>query len=68
MRDLRLGRADLFGYALGGGSCLRCAIQHRDLVWDGSMVTDMHLAIVPGLTHYNIFQAPQQVPVVDAFS
>jgi pimeloyl-ACP methyl ester carboxylesterase len=50
--------AEFYGL-LGGGL--------RDAGWDGSGLTDMQLAIVPGLTHYDIFQAPQLVPLVDAF-
>lgn len=44
---------------LGGGL--------RDAGWDGSSMTPMRLAILPGLTHYNIFSAPQLVAVVSPF-
>jgi len=44
---------------LGGGVA--------DGAWDGSVPTEMRLAILPGLTHYNIFSAPALVPVVEAF-
>lgn len=44
---------------LGGGL--------KDAGWDGALATRMHLAILPGLTHYNIFSAPQLVPVVAGF-
>ncbi len=44
---------------LGGGL--------QDGGWDGSLPTAMRLAILPGLTHYNIFSAPQLVPVVADF-
>lgn len=36
---------------LGGGL--------RDPGWDGSSATDMRLAILPSLTHYNVFYSPQ---------
>jgi pimeloyl-ACP methyl ester carboxylesterase len=45
---------------LGGGL--------RDAGWDGSSATNMHLAILPGFTHYNIFDAPQLAAMVAAFS
>jgi pimeloyl-ACP methyl ester carboxylesterase len=32
VEHLELGRADLLGYSLGGGACLRAAIQHPQLV------------------------------------
>ena len=44
---------------LGGGL--------KDAGWDGSPGPDTHLAILPGLTHYNIFHAPQLAAVVDDF-
>jgi len=44
---------------LGGGV--------RDAGWDGSLTTRMRLAILPGLTHYDIFTAPQLATVVAAF-
>jgi pimeloyl-ACP methyl ester carboxylesterase len=47
-------------YALLGGGL-------RDPGWDGSLATSMRLAILPGLTHYNIFQAPQLAAVVAEF-
>jgi pimeloyl-ACP methyl ester carboxylesterase len=45
---------------LGGGQ--------RDAGWDGSLATDMRLAILPGLTHYNIFEAPHLAAVVSEFT
>lgn len=47
-------------YALLGGGL-------RDAGWDGSLPTSSRLAILPGLTHYNIFRAPQLVTVVEDF-
>ena len=44
---------------LGGGL--------KDAGWDGSPGPDTHLAILPGLTHYDIFYAPQLAAVVDNF-
>ena len=44
---------------LGGGL--------KDAGWDRSLVPESHLAILPGLTHYDVFAAPQLVPVVSAF-
>ena len=44
---------------LGGGL--------RDGGWDGSLPTSMRLAILPGLTHYNIFTSPQLAAIVDDF-
>jgi pimeloyl-ACP methyl ester carboxylesterase len=44
---------------LGGGQ--------KDAGWDGSLPTEMRLAIMPGLTHYDIFAAPQVAEVIDRF-
>ena len=44
---------------LGGGQ--------RDAGWDGSLAPTNHLAVLPGLTHYNIFTSPQLLPIVEAF-
>jgi len=44
---------------LGGGL--------KDAGWDGSLATSMGLAILPGLTHYNIFGAPQLAAAVAGF-
>jgi pimeloyl-ACP methyl ester carboxylesterase len=49
---------ELFGL-LGGGQ--------RDAGWDGSGMPKSHLAILPGLTHYDIFAAPQLAEVVIPF-
>lgn len=45
---------------LGGGL--------KDAGWDGSLPTDMRLAILPGITHYDIFQAPQLATIVSEFT
>ena len=47
-------------FALLGG-CL------RDAGWDGSARPDARLAILPGLTHYDIFQSARLAAVVDEF-
>lgn len=47
-------------YALLGGGL-------RDASWDGSARPEARLAILPGLTHYDIFQSPQLADVVEAF-
>ena len=44
---------------LGGGK--------RDANWDGSGMTHHRLAILPGLTHYNIDRSPDLAAVVAAF-
>jgi pimeloyl-ACP methyl ester carboxylesterase len=44
---------------LGGGL--------QDAGWDGTLPTSMRLAILPGLTHYNIFGAPQLAALVAGF-
>jgi pimeloyl-ACP methyl ester carboxylesterase len=44
---------------LGGGL--------QDAGWDGSLPTQNRLAILPGLTHYNIFQTPELIRVAEAF-
>jgi hypothetical protein len=49
---------ELFGL-LGGGQ--------RDPGWDGSGRPKSQLAILPGLTHYNIFSAPALAAVVIPF-
>jgi hypothetical protein len=45
---------------LGGGL--------KDAGWDGTLPTEMRLAILPGLTHYNIFDAPQLASVISEFT
>lgn len=52
-------RAAEFFEMLGGGQ--------QDGGWDGTIFTEMRLAVLPGLTHYNIFQAPQLGPIVADF-
>ena len=44
---------------LGGG--------RRDAGWDGSLPTESRLAILPGLTHYNIFSSSRLAAVVADF-
>lgn len=44
---------------LGGGK--------RDAGWDGAGMSNARLAILPGVTHYTIFQSPLLVPIVDRF-
>jgi pimeloyl-ACP methyl ester carboxylesterase len=50
--------AEFFGLR-GGGK--------RDGVWDGSGMSSSQLAILPGLTHYNIVDAPALVAAVIPF-
>jgi pimeloyl-ACP methyl ester carboxylesterase len=47
-------------YGLLGGSL-------RDAGWDGSLPTPSRLAILPGLTHYNVGSSPQLAAVADDF-
>jgi pimeloyl-ACP methyl ester carboxylesterase len=49
---------EIFGL-LGGGQ--------RDSGWDGSGRIPSQLAILPGLTHYNIFMSPELFPTALAF-
>jgi len=44
---------------LGGGQ--------RDAGWDGSAATRSRLAILPGLTHYNVFESAALISAVDPF-
>jgi pimeloyl-ACP methyl ester carboxylesterase len=44
---------------LGGGK--------KDGGWDGAGISNARLAILPGLTHYNIFASPALVPTVLPF-
>ncbi len=44
---------------LGGGQ--------RDGGWDGSGISNARLAILPGLTHYNLFASPALAPTVTPF-
>ena len=48
-----------FYQLLGGGK--------KDAGWDGSGMSQARLAILPGLTHYNIFSAPVLVSTVTPF-
>jgi len=50
--------AEFYGL-LGGGQ--------RDAGWDGSGLGEMRLAILPGLTHYDIARAPALADVVEPF-
>ncbi|HEY2042099.1 MAG TPA: hypothetical protein VGH11_05420, partial [Jatrophihabitans sp.] len=47
-------------YALLGGGL-------EDGSWDGTTPNEMRLAILAGLTHYNIFASPQLWSVVEEF-
>jgi len=47
-------------YALLGGGL-------GDAGWDGSGRAGARLAVIPGVTHYDIFQSPQLAAVVDDF-
>lgn len=47
-------------YALLGGGI-------RDAGWDGAQMGTARLAILPGLTHYNIFTSPELAAVVAGF-
>src|SRR5438270_507472 len=59
IKHLGLDRPDVMGYSLGGGK--------RDGGWDGSGRPKSQLAILPGLTHYNIGSAPALSAVVIPF-
>ncbi len=59
VKHLGIQRADVMGYSLGGGK--------KDAGWDGSGRPAAQLAILPGLTHYNIFSAPALATVVMPF-
>jgi pimeloyl-ACP methyl ester carboxylesterase len=48
-----------FFQLLGGGK--------KDAGWDGSGMSNARLAILPGLTHYNLFSSPALAPTVTAF-
>lgn len=48
-----------FFQLLGGGK--------KDAGWDGSGLSNARLAILPGLTHYNIFSSPALAPTVTPF-
>jgi alpha-beta hydrolase superfamily lysophospholipase len=50
IRSLGLERAAIMGFSLGGGQ--------RDAGWDRSGMTHHRLAILPGVTHYDINVVP----------
>ena len=56
---VRTAHAVAFFELLGGGKV--------DAGWDGSGMSAARLAILPGMTHYNIFSSPQLAAVVAAF-
>jgi pimeloyl-ACP methyl ester carboxylesterase len=56
---VRPAHAVQFFELLGGGK--------KDGGWDGSGVSSAKLAILPGLTHYNIFSSPALVSAVMPF-
>ncbi len=57
--SVRTSQAVEFFELLGGGKA--------DGGWDGSGVTNARLAILPGVTHYNIFSMPALAIVVELF-
>jgi pimeloyl-ACP methyl ester carboxylesterase len=56
---VRTAHAEQFFELLGGG--------RRDGGWDGSGISNARLAILPGLTHYNIVKSPTLVSTVVSF-
>jgi pimeloyl-ACP methyl ester carboxylesterase len=56
---VRTAHAEQFFELLDGG--------RRDSGWDGSGIFSARLAILPGLTHYNIFKSPMLVSTVASF-
>src|SRR5436309_1516034 len=66
IKHLGLASADVMGYSLGGGVGLQGGGQ-RDGGWDGSGRPKSRLAILPGLTHYTIFNAPALAAVAIPF-
>jgi pimeloyl-ACP methyl ester carboxylesterase len=56
---VRTAHAVEFFELLGGGK--------RDAGWDGSGMSDARLAILPGITHYNIFSSPLLASTVTPF-
>ena len=56
---VRPAHAVQFFELLGGG--------RKDGGWDGSGLSKSRLAILPGLTHYNVFSSPTLPPLVTAF-
>ena len=57
--SVRLAHVVEFFGLLGGGK--------RDAGWDGSGMSDARLAILPGVTHYNIFDSPALAATVIPF-
>lgn len=57
--SVRTTHAVQFFELLGGGK--------RDAGWDGSGMSNARLAILPGITHYNIFSAPVLASTVTPF-
>jgi pimeloyl-ACP methyl ester carboxylesterase len=57
--SMRPAHAVQFFELLGGGK--------KDGGWDGSGISNARLAILPRLTHYNIFSSPALVPAVTPF-
>ncbi len=57
--SVRPAHAVQFFELLGGGK--------KDGGWDGSGVSSARLAILPGLTHYNVFSSPLLASTVTAF-
>jgi pimeloyl-ACP methyl ester carboxylesterase len=56
---VRPAHAVEFFELLGGGK--------KDAGWDGSGMSNARLAILPGLTHYNVFSSPLLASVVTSF-
>lgn len=56
---VRTAHAVEFFERLGGGK--------KDGGWDGSGISNARLAILPGLTHYNIFSSPMLAATVTSF-
>ena len=57
--SMRLDHVVAFFELLGGGK--------KDGGWDGSGISNARLAILPGLTHYNICSSPALAPMVMPF-
>jgi pimeloyl-ACP methyl ester carboxylesterase len=57
--SVRTAHAVAFFELLGGGKV--------DAGWDGSGMSAARLAILPGMTHYNIYSSPQLASVVASF-
>lgn len=57
--SVRPSHSVAFYELLGGGL--------RDAGWDGAGMSTARLAVLPGLTHYNIFNSPALPATIDAF-